>query len=608
MSNNIDFFPREQRQLAVPAAVTSILLEGQLCPFLELKEILRAGNPEFSQARLKYNATGHPEGAAVRAENIETILAMGQAIRIEEVVNIGFPGSSAFTIPIFDGQIESIETLISNKDEMVEIIAEDMSARLRRITVYGQRIKNNDITLFLEGMETIFNVDGKANASAELAQYKGRTYTMFSTMAGEGKFWSYAEVIIYLLSEYLSADELQIPSLSQLEVLSQSQTARDLDVTGLTLIEAIEQCCLQTGLRFRFVPRPRPASAGEAIIFYRPGVSRAVELNCQRYGEQLSILRTDVARLHSKRNFWPVTHRYIGQGDFKLFEATFDLVKAWDPALEDTDYEKFSPLTNEEFGQVRDVYRKWCLNEAGDYSDEPYNQGEAFDFSRIFESGNFVNHRRRFWPALSSDKAGRSLGYVLQVSYDNGQHWWPYMYAFNNLLDECGIWLSGEQLDTNVWFAALKGVLKFRVTASVVSDERLTCTMADGPVNSVADTIDHIVTLPQRFKYRKVSNKSILINSTGENIGKPDEVDDSAALRNYVRQLADSSSAIIETIDVKTPYLTFDYHPGDRIVTSPESRDLLCCKLDNRSIHWIERVHMDFVGQCTNLRILRRRR
>jgi hypothetical protein len=284
------------------------------------------------------------------------------------------------------------------------------------------------------------------------------------------------------------------------------------------------------------------------------------------------------------------------------------LVKAWDPALEDTDYYKFSPLTNENFQQARDVYRKWTLNEAGDYSGAPYNQGDAFDFSRIFESSNFVHRRRQFRPALSCDKAGRSLGYVLQVSYDDGEHWWQYLHAFNKLLDECGIWLSSEQLDLDTWFAALKGVLKFRLTASVVSDERLACTMADGPVNSTAQTIDHIITLPQKFKFRKVSTESIFASSSDQDLGKPDEADDSDALGGYVRRLVESSSSIIETTNIKTPYLAFDYQPGDKITTSPESRDLLCSRLDSRSIHWIESVDMDFIGQSTSLKVLRRRR
>jgi hypothetical protein len=80
-----------------------------------------------------------------------------------------------------------------------------------------------------------------------------------------------------------------------------------------------------------------PAGPDQAIVFYKSGIGRAVELNCQRDGEQFSISKTNIVRLHSRKNFWPITHKYIGQGDFKVYEATFGLVKAWDPIDEDTD-------------------------------------------------------------------------------------------------------------------------------------------------------------------------------------------------------------------------------------------------------------------------------
>ena len=119
---------------------------------------------------------------------------------------------------------------------------------------------------------------------------------------------------------------------------------------------------------------------------------------------------------------------------------------------------------------------------AGDYTDEPFNQGAPYDFSKVFEGARYAPRRRRFWPALSKAAHGRSLGYCLEVSYDAGLHWCPYVHPFNNLVTECGVWLSADQLDVDTWVAALKGALKFRITASVVSDERLTCIVADGPV------------------------------------------------------------------------------------------------------------------------------
>jgi hypothetical protein len=543
------------------------------------------------------------------AEEIEAELAIGKPISIWWRFNGCAPGAAALSFLIFEGQVENIETRLGPDGARVEVIANDFSAGLKRITVYGQRVSNSDgSTLHLSGADTIFNPDVEANATAEPTENNGKSYTVFAAELSASKHWSYAEVIDYLLSEYLPSGQLRAPNIAQLQVLTDSQAVRDLDVTGLNLLDALRRCCERIGLEFKFVPRPVPTGPGQAIVFYKPGQGRTVELNCQQPGERLSISKTSIARLYSRKNFWPVTHKYIGQGDFKVYEATFDLVKAWDPAGEDTDYEKFSPSTNPNFYQVKDVYRKWCLNEAGDYSDAPYNQGDAFDFSKIFESSNFVRRHRRFWPALTTDKQGKSLGYFLQVSFDNGLHWWQYLYAFNNLLDECGVWLSSDQLDVDTWVAALKGVLKFRITASVVSDERLSCVVADGPVNSTTPVVEHVITRPRQFKYRKVSGQSIFAGSSDEALGTPDEVDDTTALYEFVRKRARAMSETIETVDVQMPYLALDYQVGDRVSTNPESRNLLNCGNDNRSVSWIERVQMDFRNQCTNLKIVRKRK
>ncbi len=608
MSNRIDFFQSAQTELTLPAPIPSILLDGELCPWLELIEMVHGGWQQFSWARLAYNPAAYLQAELSSIEDIEPELAIGKCVCIRHVYNGTAPSASAFSFPLFVGQIEGVETKLGPNGESVEIIAKDFSANLKRITAYGRRVSNFDgSTLFLAGADTTFNEDGKANATANPIEQNGRSYTLFCTEPSTGKLWSYAEVIYYLLCEYLPSGQLRVPSIERLLTLTERQVVRDLDVTGLDLIEALQRCCHRIGFRFKFVPRPVPTGPEQAIVFYRPGRGRMVELNCQRAGEQFSISKTDIAHLHSRKNFWPITHRYIGQGNFKIYEATFDLVKAWAPADEDTDYDKFSPSTNADFYKVKDVFRKWCLNEAGDYGGSPYNQGDAFDFSKIFQSTNFVRRHRRFWPTLTTDKQGKSLGYFLEASFDDGLHWWQYLYAFNNLLNECGVWLSSDYLDADTWVAALKGVLKFRVTASVISDERLSCVVADGPINSTVPVVDHIVTLPRWFKFRQVSGRSIFKNTSDESLGVPDEIDDSTALYEFIRKKAEAASAVIETVDIQTPCLAFDYRVGDRVTASPESRDLLSCRSDNRSVHWIERVQMDFEKQCTNLKIVRQR-
>ena len=614
MSNTTELFQPEYTRMAVPAGTVMVHLDGNLCRDLEPVEIVRAGYPEFGWARLAHgslcsNTPGVQDAqSATLPETIESRLAVGREISLHQFYNRQPPDAVVARLPLFVGQIESIETTIRSGEQRTEILVRDYSAGLQRHTAYGQRILCHDgSTILLPGLETVFNPLGQANATAQPAWVNGRARTVFSANATGAKTWTCADAICYLLSEYIPAGVLYWPDIEQLLALTESRPLRDLDVTGLSLLEALHRCSDAGGVRFQFAPRLAEVEPTQAIVFHRDGRGRQVELSCQSAGESLAPSRTSIGAMRSERAFYPVTHRYVGQGDFKVYEATFELVKAWDPALESISYRVFSPSTNPEFYKVKDVYRKWCLNEAGDYTGAPYNRGEPYDFSSLFEHGDYAPRRRRFWPALSTNAQGTSLGYFLQVSYDGGLNWWVYPHAFNNLLDECGIWLSSDQLDIDTWVASLKKVLRVRITASVISDDRLSCIVADGPVGSTVPVVDHVLTLPRQFAYRKVSTRSLFAPSAASGLGAPDEADDSAALHQFVRQHAAAAPAVIETVDVQTPTLRLHLYPGDTVTSSPESRDLLACRRDNRSLVRIQRVCMDFRNQCTNLRLVRQR-
>jgi hypothetical protein len=598
MTNSTDLFQAERESLALPGQGVIIFVDGVLCEDLEPIDIVRSGWPQFDRARLAFRSPAHD-----LYERIEDRLSLGAPICIQQLYDANSSQQGPLGLPVFVGQIETVEAAITEDSDSVEIVARDLSAVLERITVYGQRLVQSDgSAALLAGLQTAFNPAGKGNAATQPTTLNGRTYTNFSSSASESRLWTCGEAITYLLSEYVPAGILHWPDAVQLEAIASGRQLRDLDVTGMTLLEALYRCADSANLVFRFVPQLTEIGPRQAIVFYQNGTGRSIELNAQPTGQPLSISRANVAAVRSTRHFYPVTHRTIGQGDFKVYEATFELVKAWDPALEDTDYAKFSASTNPDFSQVKDVYRKWCLNEAGDYTPAPYSRGEPFDFGRIFEGGGFVPRRRRFWPALTSDKQGRSIGYFPEISYD-GVNWWQYLHPFNILLDECGVWLSADRLDMDTWVAALKGVLRFRITASIISDERLTCVACQGPVGSAAPIVDHLVTLPRQFQYRKVSPYSALWRTNAPS----DQVDDTAALNAFVRAHAAGFSPIVESVHVQTESLWLHLHPGDLVTCGPDSRDWLGCRRDGRSMAWVEQVRMDFRRQCTDLSVVRQR-
>ncbi|MFA5422698.1 MAG: hypothetical protein WC374_02450 [Phycisphaerae bacterium] len=598
MSNRIDLFHPDKPDLVLAANAAVVFLDGCLCSNLEVIEITRAAYPDFSSARFAYNPN----------DNQSAQLYPGASICIAQHYNASQPSVTIDTLPLFVGQIESIETNFTDDGEIIEILARDYSSILQRTIIAGCFAADIDNSVkFLIGSELIFNNNNLPNAVAAPADFNGIISKIFAADLSSAQFWTYAEIINYLLAVYVTQRGLIKPSLEFLSALTENKIADELDLADLDLLDALHKCSQYAGLNFRFTPLSTPTESAQAIEFYKPEAVRKVEIELQSAGEQLNISRTNIAAYSSKQNYWPVTHRCIGIGDLKTFEATFELIKAWDPAKESVNFDLFSPSTNPDFYQVRDVFRKWCLNETGRYTAEPYNRGAVYDFSKIFATPNYISKARRFYPALTSDTSGDSLGYYLEVSYDAGQSWTPYPDSFDNLLDECGIWLADDALDTDLLNAILNGTLKLQITCSVISDEPLCCEIADGPLGSAAPVVDFYLREPSRFKYKKVTGKSIFYNSTNPSLGQPAEADDTDALYERLRNWAGSKSEVIETVDLQTPYLALHFLPGDRLVTAPQSRDVINLHSDNRSTANIERVKMDFVNQRTELKITRRR-
>ena len=605
MSNRVDYYQGIETELAIPASRQVVFLDGSLCPYLSASRIVRGLYPEFSYAELVYDPGAFEENERILPERIETIAGMGRKISIRQFYKAK-EKRKPLAISVFEGRIEKIDTIIGSAAETVTITARDFSAVLERTTVHGARVDTgNGDTLRLEGTKTVFNADGEPNASKQLLKNGGKAYKVFAKEQRYGRFWSCAEAVHYLLNEYIISGQLQVPGIAPLEAVFGEQIPDETDVEGLPVIKALQKCCEQAQVAFKFEPRLSETGPRERIVFYRAGRGKRVELNLQYAGESLSISKTNIAGIKSERQYWPVTDKFTVRGDLKRFEATFDLIKAWDPALEGQASDKYSPSTNEDFETVKDVYRKWCLNEAGDYTGAPFNRGGTFDFSYIVQTQNYIRHRRAFEKALSTDSADESLGYYLEVSFNNGSTWQEYTDGFDVLSDECGVWLSDDELSTEVWTAITAGTLKFRITATVESDERISFAVSNGPVNSVAQVTEHIEILTSKFKFDKVSPKSIFENSTDCSV--PLEVDNTLALVEYTRNLANSQQRIIETIQVTTPMAAMHYDVGDRVITSPDSRDILGARTDNRSIFRIERVNIDIAKQCTELKVLRSR-
>ena len=100
MSNRIDFYQPTQDEMAIPAGRLAVFLDGQLCPFLETIEIVRASFPEFGYAKFKYNTSGCEGLETVDGEHIEAILGMGRSIRVCRLYDGGTGDAEAKPVPV----------------------------------------------------------------------------------------------------------------------------------------------------------------------------------------------------------------------------------------------------------------------------------------------------------------------------------------------------------------------------------------------------------------------------------------------------------------------------------------------------------------------------
>ena len=559
-------------------------IDGLPAPWLELTELIRNKGPKLNCD--KFQITGGAFGSASRFEEMAAAVQPGQRIRASMICMADNATGNQITWPLFSGRISDSRAKLAGTGEEVEIIASDSFSYQDGKAITGTRVIGpSGEAVYLESVRAVFNQSGKGNASKIPVQVDGKTYTIFDANEDSAAYWTYSDAIKYIVAEYYGSPDLM--AFDSVKQITDGQILRDMDVTGLSPLEAIDRLCERAGLGFYAITVP--GSDKEILQFYQRGRGKEIFLKHQKACQSLDVFQTNILGCSVNLARANETIRAIGRGDLKQFEATFELTKGWPDSLEINDYKMYSPITNENFIEVQDVFRKWVLNEAGNYTDPPYNRGATYDLSKIFGTNRYSRHRRRFRPCLSRSETGKSMGYFLEISYNNGNTYMPYTGAFDILLDQCGVYLTSNQFDTDTWNGISKNTLRLRITASVVSDEPLTAIIADGPVDSSRRAKTMFLELGTEFKYRQVTPLSIFHNNTS---GQPDTIDDSenlrGRLRDRLRQLQQQGLAGKAKLNWVHP----DIWPGD-----------IVSNIDGRKTNWRQTIIEKCPPQINNIEI-----
>jgi hypothetical protein len=298
---------------------------------------------------------------------------------------------------------------------------------------------------------------------------------------------------------------------------------------GLYLGQCLDQLLEPLGYRWRV--RRRVLEAGEIaevavgqltpnanrryFEFFKKGSSgTVVTVDHQRYGATLNAggERTNVEVSGVQFNTAGLANDVMVRGGFGEYEITVELLRSWptadDPAAGVGDeYDK----EHADFDDVRNVMRKWVLNEAGDYIalraeiDGIFTSTLRSSLNSLGILNHFIARRREFIPTLTlsddGEPIGKTRGVEIEWSNDGGSTWNPTENMTCQLLEhECGVYFDGPKLPEE--FLTDPADTRVRVTATIQSDYRLSGYAPRLGTSPQDDVVPLVLDLPDRFRYR----------------------------------------------------------------------------------------------------------
>ena len=521
-------------------------------------------------------------------------VAIGSDIRVLWESQVHHHDAQIISWPVFDGQIVDMRRDIDSDSDRLMVTAQDRISN-RNDTRIHDAVVVGDTAGTVTISSVCFNPDGQGNRSDRKTLINGRQCYGFQHNPAEAQQWTYAQAITYVILRYFGGHALS-PAMEQvLQALTEQRQMRDVSIGGLTPLKALERLCDRAAVSYSLVlVNTSENSCRSRLVFHRIGKGRVIPLGIADAGATLNLSSTQPQQVRIDHPQAAATTRITAMGAPMRAEATWTLVHGWDQGLEDfEDFERYSPLTNTDFLSVQHVFRKWVLNETGTYTNAPFNQTDVPDLAGLFGHKHQTTMPRRFWPCLTCDSTGASLGYYLEVSYDNGLTWGPYDGPFKNLLDECGIYLSCSQFDIALWNALRKGWLQFRMTAAIDDDRNLSVQAADGPVDSWVPVHDETILMTTECRYEFVSDYSML--KYRDDLQQPAPVDDRDRMAQAIRDRLENIHAYSVHGSLTLPYVNPELRCGDRIDHLYGRRELLDKPISQ------DRSALDRCGQVTSV-------
>jgi len=340
---------------------------------------------------------------------------------MDDAVIVGIPLGGGRVLVIFRGRISDIDVSFSNGGESARLTALDPRRTLDNKDLRGARYAGSGGGITATDDRVAFNPDNLGNYDKAGSASAGEPLFADPAEPDEEKedpwenYWRLGEFWRYIIGNYAPGEDSRLPSGTGVPELSDSEDAvlPPTDVDGWRPTAAVSRVLGSYGLDWwadPFVVANRwSVWSPPALPVFRivsPGSAAVKSVSLQPRGEDFSILGTNVDAGSMRFTTLGSINHWRIEGDFKEYEACFELKKLWDDQEETqvANNPNRGNRAHEDYDVTLDhVYRQWGLNEDNQWPDR-----EAFDFGGLLGEGTWTRKRRRFFaPYAKTDDEPR---------------------------------------------------------------------------------------------------------------------------------------------------------------------------------------------------------
>ena len=549
------------------------VLDTTLVP-LFIEETIGGINLDF--AVLESNA-----GPFAQLQNLNLIASQKEIIEISIDQTLGGVANHF----VHFGQISQVEPLLDENKEGIRYISRTERFHFGRPLASIRVFSPNSGQVRDVDWDMIFNpiVDGKVTGSrgaVKDGQFGGSfvfvhpdsvvSNTGIALHRGKAKFWDLTEAVYSVCRTLNNGTFISNPFRGELNnVFSKDDILQDVRIKrGQYLPEVLAKLIEPFGYSWYL----KRELGKRSFRFFRKGITEPlVPLKLQPYGQEVDVTKSNVKRLNVTFDKSQLANQVTIIGGPIQAEFTAELNRAWPTYQDNLDREQLTKELIHENPDRINVYRKYVLNEGGDY-DNLRPGLNLFTWSSIFTTLE-IPVKKRAMPTLTlQPETLRAYGAVsgvhvemtnnLQSGSPGSPPTWIAVAAGSCQLlkDEVGVYFNGEMpLEELVHQVA---VGKIRITCTVESDQRIKFTAPRRGTSPQPNKAELVLSAPDSFQYRFRASNAILNSTSHPTL----ERDDRNALEAYAKRLRDTFDAakgkgkiVLEGIDQGL------YTLGDRI-------------------------------------------